>query len=348
MLSNSPFLFFVCALGVFNCFLVSMYFLIFEKRKRAQNVLFGLLTLLLSVRVAKTVYMSYGSSGNLALAQVGLSACFLIGVSLYYYLRAAVGQRERIPRSWTWHMTVLFLLILSVGLIWPYATHSAFWNRYVAWSIYVVWGSNLLLSAWVLKKELLAVLRPSKKKHTLNTWLVLVFLGNVLIFLAYLVGYYWLYYVEMISFSVVFYTLMVFFLIRKDRNAIFKNAGEKYGTNKIDRVEADRLSERLTLLMKEEQLYKKPALKLEELADRLGVSHHKLSQLLNDHMGTSFSTYINQYRVERAIALLQRNDLFTLEAIGYEAGFVSKSGFYAAFKKITGKTPSHFRKSGHS
>ena len=103
------------------------------------------------------------------------------------------------------------------------------------------------------------------------------------------------------------------------------------------------MTERLASIMEEEQLYKKPTLKLKEVASKMDISNHKLSQLLNDNIGKSFSSYINQYRVEKAMQLLKKNDLFTLEAIGYEAGFVSKSGFYATFKRITGKTPSSFR-----
>ena len=42
--------------------------------------------------------------------------------------------------------------------------------------------------------------------------------------------------------------------------------------------------------------------------------------------------------------LLEENNQFTLEAIGFEAGFSSKSTFYATFKKVVDMTPSEFQK----
>ncbi len=344
MFSNNPYLFFICTLGAFNCFLVGAYFLFFSRQKRIQNIIFGFLVLLLSIRVGKTVYMSFDTSRNLLFAQIGLSACFFIGVSLFYYLKAALGQWKRIPKSWKIHFLVLLFIVLIPGLIKPFADNVWFWNTYFAWFIYSVWGAYLLLSGLEIRKVIGVVFTSDRKSTTLNEWLVAVFLGNVLIFLAYLIGYFWLYYVEMITFSSVFYALIVFYLIKKDRNTIFQNTPGKYSTKKIDPSEAKVLVGRLTSIMIQEELFRKPTLKLEEVSSKMDISNHKLSQLLNDNMGESFPSYINQYRVEKAIQLLKKNNLFTLEAIGYEAGFVSKSGFYAAFKKITGKTPSTFKK----
>ena len=58
----------------------------------------------------------------------------------------------------------------------------------------------------------------------------------------------------------------------------------------------------------------------------------------------NFALFINEYRVAEAKQLLQENNQFTLESIGFEAGFSSKSTFYATFKKLVGKTPAAFKK----
>lgn len=343
MLTDNPYLFFVCALGVFNCFLISVYFLVLDRPKRSQNLIFGVLTFLLSIRIGKTVYMSSETTGSLTFAQIGLSACFLIGVTLFYYLKASLENPKKIPLSWILHFLALFLFIVLIGVVLPYTDNTAFWNQYLFRLIYAAWGLYILLSGLLLKDRLRRFISNPIKTSVQEQWMLLVFTGNLLLFLAYLVGYFWLLYVEMITFSVVFYVLMVFYLTAKDKRTIFREVPPKYGAKKIDVELAEELIQRLTTIMEKERLYQNPALKLEDVATKLEVSNHKLSQLLNDNLGQSFSSYINRQRVHRAIELLRDNRLFTLEAIGYEAGFVSKSGFYATFKRVTGKTPSHFR-----
>jgi AraC-type DNA-binding domain-containing proteins len=92
-------------------------------------------------------------------------------------------------------------------------------------------------------------------------------------------------------------------------------------------------------------LYKDPNLKLNDLAQHINISMHQLSQLLNDNLGKSFSTYINEYRIAEACKLITTNERLTFEAIGYEVGYNSKSTFYAAFRKIKDMTPALYKES---
>lgn len=120
-----------------------------------------------------------------------------------------------------------------------------------------------------------------------------------------------------------------------------------YANSIIDSKESQRLTRQLDALMQTTQPYLNRNLRMIEIASRLDVSEHKLSQLLNVHMGINFFEYINRYRVERARELLNNPeyDRFTIEAIAKECGFNSKSTFNEAFRKIAGITPSGFKKS---
>lgn len=346
MTFDNPILFFLCGLGVFNGFIVSIYFLLFNKQKRAQHFFLGLLLLMLSVRIGKSVYVTFTEKSELNrwILQIGLSACFLIGVSLFYYLKSSIENRKSIPLAWKLHFVGLLVFIVVVGSIKPYETHAAFWNTYFVWFIYFTWGTYLVASVFILRNIIKKSFTKAEKYTTAELWLIAVLIANILIFAAYLVGYFFLYLVGTITFSVVFYALLIFLLFEKNRESIFQDIPEKYGAKKIDESEASFLIQQLNSLMKEKELYKETDIKLPNIARQIHISPHKLSQLLNDNLGKSFSSFINDHRIEEAKRLLKENHKFTLEAIGFEAGFTSKSSFYSTFKKVVGQTPAEFKK----
>jgi AraC-like DNA-binding protein len=69
-----------------------------------------------------------------------------------------------------------------------------------------------------------------------------------------------------------------------------------------------------------------------------------LSQVLNDNLKKNFKQYINLLRIQAATEMIKKKHHITLEAIGMDSGFKSKSAFYEAFKSIQGQTPAKFRK----
>ncbi len=308
--------------------------------------MFGALLLFLSLRIGKSVYIIFTEKANrdLVVSQVGLSACFLIGFALYYYIKASIENKKVIPKQWKAHFLVLFFIVLFVGILKPYRQNVTFWHQYFIHFIYVVWGVYILFSGILLKDIFKKLVAKNTKLTTSELWLIWVFVGNVLIFSAYIIGYFYLYLVGTITFSVVFYGLLIFLLFKSNRDNVFKDIPEKYASKKIAPQEANQLIEALKNVMLVNQFHKNTNIKLQDIAGELSVSKHQLSQLLNDNLGKSFALFINEHRIEEAKQLLKQNNNYTLEAIGFEAGFSSKSTFYATFKKIVGVTPSVFKK----
>ncbi|MEL6535900.1 MAG: helix-turn-helix domain-containing protein [Bacteroidota bacterium] len=102
----------------------------------------------------------------------------------------------------------------------------------------------------------------------------------------------------------------------------------------------------LLRLMEEEALYKDPLLSRKDIADRLTVSEGHLSQVINQELQKSVVQFVNSYRIAAAKQMLQDPTLnkYSVEAIGMEAGFKSKSVFYSTFKASEGLSPGAFRK----
>lgn len=301
---------------------------------------------MLSLRIGKSVYAIFTEKidKNFIVLQIGLSACFLIGIALFYYLKSSVKNIKVIPRSWKTHVLVLVIVILIVGIFKPYISNKALWNQYIIHAIYAVWGIYVLLSGVILKDVFVKLFTKNEKLTISELWLIWVYGGNVLIYAAYIVGYFYLYLVGTITFSIVFYGLLIFLLFKSNRENVFKDIPIKYASKKIQKSEAIILIKSLSEVMSEKQFHRNTNIKIKDIAKELDVSSHQLSQLLNDNLGKSFALFINEYRIEEAKRLLQKNNQFTLEAIGFEAGFSSKSTFYATFKKVVGITPSEFKK----
>ena len=83
-----------------------------------------------------------------------------------------------------------------------------------------------------------------------------------------------------------------------------------------------------------------------DLAKLANTNYKYLSRAIKQLSNQNFASYINSYRVEEAKRLLKNKefDNYTIEALAEMSGFKSKSAFNTAFKKITGDTPSHYKK----
>lgn len=102
----------------------------------------------------------------------------------------------------------------------------------------------------------------------------------------------------------------------------------------------------IEVLMDIQKVYLEPELTLTELAKKAGTNASVLSKVINKTYGLNFSDYVNRYRVNEVIRLLEQPEYknFTLLAVAYDAGFNSKSTFNRAFKKVTGMSPKDYPK----
>jgi AraC-like DNA-binding protein len=90
-----------------------------------------------------------------------------------------------------------------------------------------------------------------------------------------------------------------------------------------------------------QQPYLKPEFAISDLTIALKVPQHHITICYRDYIGIRFTDMKIDYRVEYAKKELLNpiNKNLTLEAIGFQSGFLSKSNFFSCFKKITGTTP---------
>lgn len=133
-------------------------------------------------------------------------------------------------------------------------------------------------------------------------------------------------------------------LFREREKLEFEN--RRQNNQLIPQSEVGRYKKRIRMVMEREKPFLDDQLKLNDLASMVDLSPHQLSYCLNRYFNTSFSDFINSYRIEEAKRLLTdpHKEQLKILAIGYNAGFNSKTSFYTTFKKHTGMTPSTYRK----
>ncbi|MDP2692541.1 MAG: helix-turn-helix domain-containing protein [bacterium] len=194
------------------------------------------------------------------------------------------------------------------------------WLQYI---IYLVWSISIIISIY-------NVLFPSVAPNLLiNTSFLLVIFG---------IAYYSLKQKE------------IFPLDEKQRDAIISIEEEGQLTKMKRNILSDEdlilLKSQLTNLMKEKKPYLDSELNLLKLSELLKVTPHQLSYLINTGFSENFFQFINKYRVEKAKEILVKGEMnnFSILGIAYESGFNSKTSFNTTFKKITGQTPSEFKK----
>ncbi len=120
---------------------------------------------------------------------------------------------------------------------------------------------------------------------------------------------------------------------------------EKYKQSPLSRPNIAQLQEAVDALLKQE-VFLKPDLTLQELAEAIDTKPYLLSQLLNESYEQNFFNFINQHRINYAKLQIQQGFLEkqTIEALAYAAGFNSKSTFNRAFRKMEGQSPREFLK----
>ncbi|XDD49712.1 helix-turn-helix domain-containing protein [Leptospira sp. WS92.C1] len=119
---------------------------------------------------------------------------------------------------------------------------------------------------------------------------------------------------------------------------------KRYEKTQLGGINLDAIRLRLAELMEEERLYRDEELRMQDVAERLLITPHQVSRILNETFGKNFNEFINGYRVQEAKKILLEEPDKTVLSIGFEVGFNTKSTFNAQFLKIAGMTPAEWRK----
>jgi len=80
----------------------------------------------------------------------------------------------------------------------------------------------------------------------------------------------------------------------------------------------------------------------DEVAGEVGLTPRSLARRFEDECGATWTAVLRRMRVLRAVERLAADD-DSVTAIAHAVGYTSLSAFNAAFRDLTGRTPTQYR-----
>jgi len=149
--------------------------------------------------------------------------------------------------------------------------------------------------------------------------------------------------------SITFYFALIFDLFRFKSEELTKVFNKLNIQSKNSNIfnESDttiNIANKIDVAIHKDKIYKDKFLTVNEFAIHCNLPQYIISQFLTNYYSKTFNEFINDFRVEEAIRILNSTEKlkYSIEIVGQICGFNSRSAFYNAFKRCTGYTPRQF------
>ncbi len=130
----------------------------------------------------------------------------------------------------------------------------------------------------------------------------------------------------------------------KEQSVATDNNSAETAVSASEDEAADRsLLDELNNLLVDQKFFADTNLNLQKLARKAGHPPRTISRVVNQLTGQNVSQWVNAARVNAACTLLKNADIAVTDAM-HEAGFSTKSNFNREFKRVTGHSPSDWRR----
>jgi len=297
-----------------------------------------------------------------------LSSSFLLfNPAFYLYVRSLIQNDFRPKWIYILHLVpFVFFETFAFILHEPYARRgflnmdSTFWFRIIfSLSSILSWIAYNVATAAILfrhRRRLMDEFSNIESNEKTGWLLFIVIFYNLFCFASVVIGVYSVLIDLAFPLSPVYnYSALLLFVYivgfyGLKQEAIYgriANGGkiqERYAKSQLTPEQKEKIRQILINFIEKNRAYLNPDLNMNMLSESLKIPKHHLTEVLNMVIGKNFFRFVNEYRVEEVKRrLVQPGQNYSIEAIGYDCGFSSKSSFYTVFKQITGKTPAQYK-----
>lgn len=295
----------------------------------------------------------------------------------FIYAMLLISRQHRVKKKWFWFFTphlIFFAFVISDIFIWNDYTlediNLLYYDRLPYWP-YLLFFKFLQLyiigiMIWFLRK--LKIYQSGIKDYYSNvehinldwlkyfSWLYIVAYGTSFVaFFFYNIGFIQDISIPLLAINIATYVALFWMIykgIKQFKLASFSEPiptskpTKKYSTSSLTMADAKTLFGEIKKLFEQEKIFHNPDLKVQDLAESLGVNNHNISQVLNEIAGKSFYDFVNGYRLSYFKDQLADPEKrkYTILALGMESGFNSKASLNRVFKQQLGETPREYQK----
>lgn len=342
MTASQVFLVVVSGLGVLHGMFLALFLWTNRFGNFLANRLLGVLLIVLSFRVGKSVFLEFLENLDAQFIFIGLGTMMIIGPIFYFFTKAIADKNFHWSNRRLIHFIPALLAILFGCWIKNdyLETLPIFLFAFLFLSYYSHYLIYLIMAKIYITKQ-----RKVGLSDSAYELVNLIFYGLLAIWIAYflnLIEDVVPYIIGPILYSLVAYSLS-YIIISK---GYLKNLGqEKYKTTRISAEQAEHVFAGAVDLVGTQEQFRNPDITLKSLSASLNVSTQVLSMVINQKSDRNFNSFVNQYRIQDSIKLLSdpSHQNFTISAIAFKVGFNSLSSFNSAFKKQTNQTPHAYR-----
>lgn len=287
-----------------------------------------------------------------------MTSVLTLGPLLWIYINKVTGEKSIHYLKQSFYLPVgyntILLILLGLRIYFDFDAINLTLQYYVVFGLTLLFLSQniyyIIKGLKLYKLHQIQISNSYSYTEKINLkWLRILILGYVIfiigLVIAHLVN-------DSISFYIFYITILIYIVFSGYQalvqNPVYRIQNNIKNTPTID-INNEFFNELLTRLINKleyDKLYLNNSLNIQQVSDELKTNNKYISTLINQHFEMNFVSFINKYRIEEAKRLLKSKTKkhLTIEGIGNESGFKSKSAFNSAFKKFTGQTPSEYLK----
>ena len=360
---------------VFQFLFVSIFLFTNKKGKRISNTLLGICFLAISLNLMDMLFYMMGVYHLVGLlSMLDLALILSFGPLCYLYCQSIIYRDFRLRWSSLAHFVPFFLIAVLVVynfMITPNEDQTEILDQlyefrltteqamvvipfYLHVILYIILSVKLVRRSVRIVAEEYSDVKPvmiSWLRFLLGSFLTITVVSMLLSILPYTPLDQFVRILMAVFIILMFFVINRILLMALRKPVIFSGISQdqdipKYSSSKLSEQDKADYENAIRSVMKENSPFLDPGLSLKQLSEILGIRSRHVSQVINERMHLTFHDYINSLRVEYARGLMQKaEEKVSILEILYESGFNSKSSFNSAFKKVSGITPTEYRRS---